>query len=55
MCLTYNHAYMLPTKADDDANPLNCALTEREKEYILRQMTQLFENDIEPWMEFKDE
>lgn len=54
MCLTYNHAFFLPTKDDNDDNPLNCALTASEKEYILRQMTQLFENNIEPHMEFKN-
>jgi len=53
MCLTYNHAYFLPTKADDDDNLLNCALTISEKEYLWRQMTQIFNNDIEPFMEFK--
>lgn len=53
MCLTYNHAYVLPTKPDDDDSPLNCALTASEKEYVYRQMKQIFENDIEPYMEFK--
>lgn len=54
MCLTYDHAFVLPTKHDEDDNPLNCALTAKEKECILRQMTQIFENNIEPFMEFKN-
>ena len=54
MCLTYNHAYCLPTKDDNNTDPFDCALTASEKEYILRQMTQLFENNIEPYMEFKN-
>lgn len=53
MCLTYNHAYFLPTKDDNDTNPINCALTVREKEFILRQMTQIYNNNIEPFMEIK--
>jgi len=53
MCLTYNHAYFLPTKADDDDSLLNCALTKSEKDYLWRQMRQIFNNDIEPFMEFK--
>jgi len=53
MCLTYNHAYFLPTKADDDTNLFNCALTQGEKDFLWRQMAQVFDNDIEPFMEFK--
>jgi hypothetical protein len=54
MCLTYNHAYFLPTKADDDTRILNCALTASEKEFLYRQMNQIFTNSIEPFMEFKN-
>lgn len=53
MCLTYNHAYFLPAKEETDNNPLNCALTQSEKEFLWRQMAQLFDNDIKPYMEFK--
>lgn len=54
MCLTYNHAFFLADKAEDDDNPLNCAMTASEKEYLIRQMTQIYNNDIEPYMEIKD-
>ena len=53
MCLTFNHAYCLPAKSAEDANPLNCALTQQEKDFLWRQMAQIFTNDVEPFMEFK--
>ena len=53
MCLTYNHAYFLPTKDNDNTDLFNCALTQSEKDFLWRQMAQLFDNDIEPFMEVK--
>jgi hypothetical protein len=53
MCLTFNHAYCLPAKDENDANPINCALTQQEKDFLWKQMAQIFTNDIEPLMEFK--
>ena len=53
MCLTYNHAYCLDTKPDDTINIFNCALTQSEKNFLWRQMAQLFDNNIKPFMDFK--
>jgi hypothetical protein len=40
-------------KDENDANPINCALTQQEKDFLWKQMAQIFTNDIEPLMEFK--
>lgn len=53
MCLTYNHAYCLPARDEDSKNLFDCALTQREKDFLWQQMAQLFDNDINPYMEFK--
>ena len=34
---------------------LNSGVTELERKYIWQQMTQIFDNDIAPYMEFKNE
>lgn len=43
MCLRYNHAFCLPTKAENDEHVLNTALTEKEKSNIRSTMNQLHE------------
>lgn len=50
MCYTYRHDYGL-----DKAPGLmfTAGVTQQEREHIYRMMSQLFDNDIAPYMEFK--
>ena len=51
MCLTWDHSYMAPTS---EVFPgVKMGLTQAEKESLFRQMAQLFDNDIAPYMTFK--
>lgn len=61
MCLTYDHRYFLPAEEEADGDefdsPLISAMlmSQKEKEFVYNQMKQLFENDIEPYMTFKED
>ena len=55
MCYTYRHDYGLTISDDDKMYTLNSGVTELERKYIWQQMTQIFDNDIAPYMEFKNE
>ena len=55
MCYTYRHDYGLTISEDDKMYTLNSGVTELERKYIWQQMTQIFDNDIAPYMEFKNE
>ena len=55
MCMTYRHDYGLTISEDDKMYTLNSGVTELERKYIWQQMTQIFDNDIAPYMEFKNE
>ncbi len=48
MCYTYRHDYGL-TRSRDDINGIN----DSERQYIHDRMSQIFDNDIAPHMEFK--
>ena len=50
MCLTYRHDYGL-TK--EPGLMFTAGVTDKEREAIYRMMSQLFDNDILPYMEFK--
>ena len=55
VCLTLNHAYMFPAFSGNQTRAwYDCSLTQSEKDFLYSQMKQLFENDIEPYMEFKN-
>ena len=54
MCLTYDHAYLLRVTEEERKNNIFlCGLTEAEQQVVWRQMAQLFDNDIAPFMIFK--
>lgn len=53
MCYTSRHDYGLD-KHPDDA-PFVAGMTQRERDSLWQQMAQLFDNDIAPYMDFKDE
>ena len=53
MCFTYRHDYGLTISEDDKMYTLNSGMTNREKEALWKQMAQIFDNDIAPYMEFK--
>jgi len=55
MCYTYRHDYGLTISDDDKMYTLNSGVTELERKYIWQQMTQIFDNDIAPYMDFKNE
>lgn len=62
MCMTYDHRYFLPTRESALADGLSADdltvhtyMTAADKRFVHRLMTQLFENDIEPFMVFKSE
>ncbi len=53
MCLTFRHDYGLIISEDDRMYSLNSGMTEREREALYRDMSQIFDNDIAPYMDFK--
>jgi hypothetical protein len=54
MCYTFRHDYGLD-KGDGEgfADQLSAGTTKTEREFIYRQMAQIFDNNIAPYMEFK--
>ena len=53
MCMTFRHDYGLVISEDDRMYTLMSGMTEREREALYRDMAQIFDNDIAPYMEFK--
>ena len=53
MCYTFRHDYGLD-KHPDDA-PFVAGMTPREREALWNQMSQIFDNDILPHMDFKND
>ena len=53
MCLTFRHDYGLVISEDDRMYTLMSGMTEREREALYRDMSQIFDNDIAPYMDFK--
>lgn len=49
MCLTYRHDYGLEKIRDS----ISSGTTEEERKFLWQQMSQIFDNDIAPFMEFK--
>jgi hypothetical protein len=54
MCLTFRHDYGLEINEDDKMYTLNSGMTKREREELYSDMSQIFDNDIAPHMEFKN-
>lgn len=52
MCYTWRHDYGLVK--DTKSSPLDSGMTQSQRELLWRQMSQLFDNDIVPYMEFKE-
>ena len=56
MCYTYRHDYGLDKPENDNfASKLSSGMTQTQRESLWRQMAQIFDNDILPHMEFKNE
>lgn len=51
MCFTRRHDYGLDKR--EGAYAFEAGMTESEREALYRQMAQIFDNDIAPYMEFK--
>ena len=54
MCRTYRHDYGLERSTGEfGPYPFSCGMTDQERQALHRQMAQIFDNDIAPYMEFK--
>lgn len=53
MCMTFRHDYGLRISEDDRMYTLMSGMTEREAQALYNDMAQIFDNDIAPYMEFK--
>lgn len=54
MCYTYRHDYGLTISEDDRMYTLSSGVTEQERKAIWNTMAQIYDNDIVPFMEFKN-
>jgi len=53
MCYTWRHDYGLDKpEGDDFASKLSSGTTQAEREFLWKQMAQIFDNDIAPHMKF---
>lgn len=56
MCYTYRHDYGLEkTVGTEFADMISSGTTEQERRWIWAVMAQIFDNDIAPHMEFKND
>ena len=54
MCRTYRHDYGLEKSTGEHGPyPFPSGMTRQEREAVYRQMAQIFDNCVEPYMEFK--
>jgi len=54
MCMTYRHDFgLVRNTGQHGPYPFPSGMTDQEKESLYRQMAQIFDNDIAPYMEFK--
>ncbi len=49
MCYTWRHDYGL----DKSPGSMSSGTTQEEREFLWKQMAQIFDNDVAPYMEFK--
>lgn len=55
MCYTWRHDYGLDkTVGTGFADIISSGMTQQEREALWRQMAQIFDNDIAPYMEFRE-
>lgn len=52
MCYTWRHDYGLDA---DDNWPMTPGMTDKERRFLWDKMAQIFDNDIAPYMDFKNE
>jgi len=52
--MTYRHDYGITISEDVRMYTLNSGVTEQERKQIWNTMSQIFDNDIAPYMDFKD-
>lgn len=52
MCMTYRHDYGL--RKDDSDPPWTAGMTEQDAKMLYKTMEQIYNNDIEPFMELKN-
>jgi len=55
MCMTFRHDYGLEISEDDRMYTLMSGMTKLERQGLYRSMSQIFDNDIAPYMDFKNE
>ena len=53
MCMTFRHDYGLTISEDDRMYTLMSGMTKLEQQALYSSMSQIFDNDIAPYMEFK--
>lgn len=55
MCFTYRHDYgLVIDELDQIESPLISGVTRLEQQRLWNQMAQIFDNDIAPYMQFKE-
>ena len=54
MCYTYRHDFGLAKEKDPAGYSFLAGMTDEEREAVYRQMSQLFDNCIAPYMELKN-
>ena len=57
MCMTYRHDYGLIKESDPGGYdfPISAGMTELQRKALWNQMAQIFDNDILPFMKFKED
>ena len=56
MCYTFRHDYGLEKDLGNGfVSEMSAGMTKEEREQLWNQMAQIFDNDIAPFMEFKNE
>jgi hypothetical protein len=54
MCYTFRHDYGLEKDLGNGfVSELSAGMTKEDQEFLWKQMAQIFDNDILPYMEFK--
>jgi len=54
MCYTFRHDYGLEIKEEERVEPFTNGMTKEEKEQLYKTMAQIFDNDIKPYMVFRE-
>jgi len=55
MCMTFRHDYGLEISEDDRMYTLNSGMTKLERQGLYSSMSQIFDNDIAPYMQFNND